>query len=189
MTTSTVQNVVGSFNINGTRANQHEYTVDGVTNLNLGNNTGALVSVNPDALEEVKILTSNYQAEYGRAGGGFIALTTRGGHQRVPRRPALLQAPRELQRQQLLQQRQRPAASRSTATTTTAGTSAAPCRSCGTQGRPRRCSSSRPRSTTSSRRRPAAAQNIRVPTAAERGGDFSQTRDGTGNADRRSAIR
>jgi outer membrane receptor protein involved in Fe transport len=78
-TTSTVQNVVGSFNINGTRANQHEYTVDGVTNLNLGNNTGALVSVNPDALEEVKVLTSNYQAEYGRAGGGFIALTTRGG--------------------------------------------------------------------------------------------------------------
>jgi hypothetical protein len=79
ITTSTVTNVVGGFNINGTRALQHEYTVDGVTNLNLGNNTGALVSVNPDALQEVKVLTSNYQAEYGRAGGGFIALTTRGG--------------------------------------------------------------------------------------------------------------
>jgi hypothetical protein len=78
-TTSTVQNVVGSFSINGTRANQHEYTVDGVTNLNLGNNTGALVTLNPDAVEEVKVLTSNYQAEYGRAGGGYIALTTRGG--------------------------------------------------------------------------------------------------------------
>ncbi len=79
ITSSTVQNVVGQFNINGTRANQHEYTVDGVTNLNLGNNTGALVSINPDALQEVKILTSNYQAEYGRAGGGYIALTTRSG--------------------------------------------------------------------------------------------------------------
>ena len=78
-TTSTVTNVVGSFNINGTRNDQHEYTVDGVTNLNLGNNTGALVTVNPDALEEVKVLTSNYQAEFGRAGGGFIALTTRSG--------------------------------------------------------------------------------------------------------------
>ena len=53
--------------------------MDGVTNLNLGNNSGGLVSVNPDALEEVKVLTSNYQAEYGRSGGGFIALTTRGG--------------------------------------------------------------------------------------------------------------
>ncbi len=76
---STVTNITGSFTINGTRNTQHEYTVDGVTNYNLGNNTGALVSVNPDALEEVKILTSNYQAEYGRSGGGFIALTTRGG--------------------------------------------------------------------------------------------------------------
>ena len=76
---STVTNIVGNFNINGTRALQHEYTIDGVTNLNLGNNTGALVSINPDAVEEVKVLTSNYQAEYGRAGGGYIALTTRGG--------------------------------------------------------------------------------------------------------------
>ena len=76
---STVTNIVGNFNINGTRSLQHEYTVDGVTNLNLGNNTGALVSINPDAVEEVKVLTSNYQAEYGRAGGGYIALTTRGG--------------------------------------------------------------------------------------------------------------
>ena len=76
---STVTNITGGFSINGTRSAQHEYTVDGVTNLNLGNNTGALVSVNPDALEEVKVLTSNYQAEYGRAGGGFISLTTRGG--------------------------------------------------------------------------------------------------------------
>src|SRR4051794_25103718 len=76
---STVTNITGGFSINGTRSTQHEYTVDGVTNLNLGNNTGALVSVNPDALDEVKVLTSNYQAEYGRAGGGFIALTTRSG--------------------------------------------------------------------------------------------------------------
>ena len=76
---STVTNIVGNFNINGTRALQHEYTLDGVTNLNLGNNTGALVSINPDAVEEVKVLTSNYQAEYGRSGGGYIGLTTKGG--------------------------------------------------------------------------------------------------------------
>jgi hypothetical protein len=76
---STVTNIVGNININGTRSLQHEYTIDGITNLNLGNNTGALVSINPDAVEEVKVLTSNYQAEYGRAGGGYIALTTRGG--------------------------------------------------------------------------------------------------------------
>jgi hypothetical protein len=76
---STVTNITGSFQVNGTRSLQHEYTIDGITNLNLGNNTGALVSINPDALEEVKVMTSNYQAEYGRSGGGVIALTTRGG--------------------------------------------------------------------------------------------------------------
>ena len=76
---STVTNITGSFQVNGTRSLEHEYTIDGITNVNLGNNTGALVSINPDALEEVKVLTSNYQAEYGRAGGGVIALTTRGG--------------------------------------------------------------------------------------------------------------
>ncbi len=78
-TQSTVLNITDGMNINGTRSIQHEYTVDGVTNLNLGNNSGGLVSINPDALEEMKVLTSNYQAEYGRAGGGYIALTTRGG--------------------------------------------------------------------------------------------------------------
>ena len=37
------------------------------------------MTVNPDAVQEVKILTSNYQAEYGRAGGGFVQITTRSG--------------------------------------------------------------------------------------------------------------
>jgi len=76
---STVLNVVGNVDINGTRSLQHQYTVDGMTNLNNGNNTGALVSINPDSLAEVKILTSNYSAEYGRSGGGYIALTTKSG--------------------------------------------------------------------------------------------------------------
>ncbi len=71
--------VVSQFNINGTRADQHEVTVDGVTNYNLGNNTAELVTVNPDAVGEVRVLTSNYSAEFGRSGGGFISITTRGG--------------------------------------------------------------------------------------------------------------
>jgi len=38
-----------------------------------------LVTINPDAVAEVRVLTSNYQAEYGRAGGGFVQTTTRSG--------------------------------------------------------------------------------------------------------------
>ena len=68
-----------TFNINGTRANEHEYTIDGASNVDTGNNGGTHVTVNPDAIEEMKILTSNYQAEFGKAGGGQIAVVTKGG--------------------------------------------------------------------------------------------------------------
>jgi len=68
-----------SYNINGTRANQHEFTIDGASNVDTGNNGGTHVTINTDAIEEVKVLSSNYQAEYGKAAGGQIALTTKGG--------------------------------------------------------------------------------------------------------------
>ena len=66
-------------NINGTRANQHEFTIDGASNVDTGNNGGTHVTLNTDAIEEVKVLTSNYQAEYGKAAGGQIAFITKGG--------------------------------------------------------------------------------------------------------------
>jgi len=68
-----------SFNINGSRANEHEYTIDGASNVDTGNNGGTHITINPDAIEEVKVLTSNYQAEYGKAAGGQIAVTTKSG--------------------------------------------------------------------------------------------------------------
>jgi hypothetical protein len=68
-----------AYNINGTRANQHEFTIDGASNVDTGNNGGTHVTINTDAIEEVKILTSNYQAEFGKAAGGQIALTTKSG--------------------------------------------------------------------------------------------------------------
>ena len=77
--TSTVTNAAGAFNINGARNNMNEVQIDGATNINTGNNTGLLVTVNPDSISETKVLTSNYQAEYGRSGGGFVLQTTRSG--------------------------------------------------------------------------------------------------------------
>ncbi len=68
-----------ALNINGTRANQHEFTIDGASNVDTGNNGGTHVTINTDAIEEVKILTSNYQAEFGKAAGGQIAIITKGG--------------------------------------------------------------------------------------------------------------
>ncbi len=68
-----------AMNINGTRANEHEFTIDGASNVDTGNNGGTHVTVNPDAIAEVKVLTSNYQAEFGKAAGGQIAIVTKGG--------------------------------------------------------------------------------------------------------------
>jgi len=70
---------LGAFNVNGTRANQKELTVDGSSNIDTGNNVDSHAAINPDAIAEVKVLTSNFQAEYGRAGGAFIAAVTKSG--------------------------------------------------------------------------------------------------------------
>ncbi|HEY9138387.1 MAG TPA: carboxypeptidase regulatory-like domain-containing protein, partial [Terriglobus sp.] len=68
-----------SYSVNGTRQNQHEFTLDGASNVDTGNNGGTQVTLNTDAIAEVKVLTSNYQAEFGKAGGGSIVVTSRGG--------------------------------------------------------------------------------------------------------------
>jgi carboxypeptidase family protein/TonB-dependent receptor-like protein len=69
----------GSFNINGTRSNQHNLTVDGTTNLDTGSNGSLHVALVLDNIAEFKILTSNYQAEYGRSAGGSVQIVTKGG--------------------------------------------------------------------------------------------------------------
>src|SRR5262247_337476 len=70
---------LGSFNVTGTRGTQKELTVDGSSNIDTGNNVDTHAALNPDAIAEVKVLTSNFQAEYGRAGGAFISVVSKSG--------------------------------------------------------------------------------------------------------------
>ena len=70
---------LGNFNVNGTRSNQKELTVDGSSDIDTGNNVDTHAALNPDAIAEVKVLTSNFQAEYGRAGGAFVAVVSKSG--------------------------------------------------------------------------------------------------------------
>jgi hypothetical protein len=70
---------LGDFSMNGTRGNQHEMVIDGSSNVETGSNAAQHVTINPDAVAEVKILTANYQAEFGKSGGGFLSFTTRSG--------------------------------------------------------------------------------------------------------------
>ena len=67
--------------VNGTRANQNTTQIDGVTSMDTGNN-GSTISLTVDAVQEVKVLTTSYQAGYGRSAGAQItAVTKSGGNQ------------------------------------------------------------------------------------------------------------
>ena len=57
-------------------------TVDGLSGMDVGcGNCLVEGNANMDALAEVKVLTSNYEAEYGRNSGGTITLVTKSGTQ------------------------------------------------------------------------------------------------------------
>ncbi len=92
----------GDFSVNGQRAQSNYYTVDGVTaNTSSGNGggTGAASTggalgattalgttqtlVPVDALQEFRIQSSTYGAEYGRSPGGQFSLATRSGTNRL----------------------------------------------------------------------------------------------------------
>ncbi len=63
---------------NGLRMSANNLQIDGVATVDTGNN-GQLVQVTLDAIAEFKVLTSNYQAEYGRSAGAQISAVTRSG--------------------------------------------------------------------------------------------------------------
>jgi len=65
--------------INGARDNTKNITVDGITAMDSGSNGSLTFEPNMDSIAEVRVLSSNYQAEYGRnAGGGILAITKSG---------------------------------------------------------------------------------------------------------------
>jgi hypothetical protein len=65
--------------INGHRTNQNSLTIDGVGNLDNGSNGSLINNVSPDFLQEVKIQTSNFSAEYGRSAGAAFNIGTKYG--------------------------------------------------------------------------------------------------------------
>lgn len=68
-----------SISINGMRRNSVNYLVDGVTNSDVGSNITLLSTPTIDSVQEFKIQTANYTAEFGRSAGGVVSIVTRGG--------------------------------------------------------------------------------------------------------------
>ncbi|MBY0504214.1 MAG: carboxypeptidase regulatory-like domain-containing protein [Bryobacteraceae bacterium] len=80
---SNIANRDASFNVNGLRSALNNFMVDGVDNNAYGTSnqgfSNQIVQLNPDAVQEFKVQTNNFSAEYGRAGGAVINASVRSG--------------------------------------------------------------------------------------------------------------
>ncbi len=66
------------YNINGSRPDEVNYLVDGVSNVNRRGNE-PVITPSIDAIQEFKISTNSYSAEYGRLGSATISVALRRG--------------------------------------------------------------------------------------------------------------
>jgi len=72
----------GITSINGGRSEEFMTTVDGAPSIRVRANGGFTMGMqNADTVEEVQVLTTNYQAELGRASAGLLRLVTKSGTQ------------------------------------------------------------------------------------------------------------
>ena len=72
-------NSVQGIYIAGGRDNSKNITIDGVTNMDTGNNNATHSMPSMDSVAEVSVKMTNYGAENGRNSGGAINIITRGG--------------------------------------------------------------------------------------------------------------
>src|SRR5579871_4702263 len=75
------RNALSGIHINGGRDTQTLMVVDGMPLIDAGNN-GPPQEPNMDAIAEVRVLAANYQAEYGRNGGGTVTVVSKTGTRR-----------------------------------------------------------------------------------------------------------
>ena len=69
---------IGGITINGNPSAKN-FTVDGITDMDTGSNGTLHYEPNLDAIQELQVLTTNYQAEFGRNSGGTITVVTKSG--------------------------------------------------------------------------------------------------------------
>jgi hypothetical protein len=65
--------------INGARTQDFLITFDGAVGIRTRSNGTSVGTADPDTVQEVQILTSNYNAEYGRSAGGQVRMVTKSG--------------------------------------------------------------------------------------------------------------
>jgi hypothetical protein len=72
-----------SYHVNGLRSSYNNFALDGVENNSYGTSnqgfSNQVVQLSPDAVGEFRVITNNFSAEYGRAGGAVINAAYRSG--------------------------------------------------------------------------------------------------------------
>jgi hypothetical protein len=70
---------LSSVYVNGNRGTMNQLTINGIGDIDTGADGSQNVTVSIDSMAEFKVLTGQYQAEYGRNAGGQIAMVTKSG--------------------------------------------------------------------------------------------------------------
>lgn len=69
----------GDYNSNGSRGRANNITVDGVTAVDISTTGESGLPMIPDTTQEFKIITNNFDAEFGRNSGSQVEILTKGG--------------------------------------------------------------------------------------------------------------
>lgn len=70
-----------TFSVAGGRSSTNEVLIDGAANT-IGDFNGVVIVPPPDSIQELRVETSAYSAEFGRTGGGTVNLVTKSGSNR-----------------------------------------------------------------------------------------------------------
>jgi outer membrane receptor protein involved in Fe transport len=69
----------GSFSVNGGRGRSNNFLIDGTENNDISVAGQAFAITLPDLVQETVVQTTNFDSEYGRAGGGVVNVVTKSG--------------------------------------------------------------------------------------------------------------
>jgi Carboxypeptidase regulatory-like domain/TonB-dependent Receptor Plug Domain len=70
---------VGTFSVNGARGRSNNFLIDGTENNDISVAGQGFQITNQDAVQEVAVQTSNFDSEFGRAGGAVVNVITKSG--------------------------------------------------------------------------------------------------------------
>ena len=69
----------GQFTAQGSRTNSNNISVDGIQSTDIDNGSDLKLQVSQDAVAEMQVLLTNYQAEYGSGSGAVVNMATKSG--------------------------------------------------------------------------------------------------------------